>query len=196
MDVVTETLARRVRQEREARGWSLADFAARSGVSRAMISKIERAEASPTAELLNRLATALGLTLAAIFADPEADADPAATRLCRRAAQGEWRDPATGYLRRTVTPPGAPGAEIVEVEFPAHGRVVFDTVGGTWRDIGIAQQVWVLEGEMELTLGGATHRLAAGDCLAMTLSQPVTFANPAGRPARYAVVLAKPEARR
>nr|WP_029004653.1 helix-turn-helix domain-containing protein [Azorhizobium doebereinerae] len=192
MDVVTQTLARRVRQEREARGWSLAECAERSGVSRAMISKIERAEASPTAELLNRLATALGLTLAAIFADPEADADPAATRLARRAAQGEWRDPATGYLRRTVTPPGAPGAKIVEVEFPAHGRVVFDTVA----DIGIAQQVWMLEGEMELTLAGETHRLAAGDCLAMTLSQPVAFANPAGRPARYAVVLARPEARR
>ena len=39
-------LAARLRRERESRGWSLADLAARSGVSRAMVSKIERGEAS------------------------------------------------------------------------------------------------------------------------------------------------------
>ena len=55
----TEGLARRLRLEREARGWSLAELAARSGVSKAMISKIERDEVSPTAALLGRTSGAI-----------------------------------------------------------------------------------------------------------------------------------------
>jgi transcriptional regulator with XRE-family HTH domain len=52
---VTGPLAARLKTEREARGWSVAELAERSGVSRAMISKVERAEASPTAALLGKL---------------------------------------------------------------------------------------------------------------------------------------------
>ena len=54
----TKSLAKRVHIEREARGWSLADLAKRSGVSRAMISKVERGEASPTAALLGQIGRA------------------------------------------------------------------------------------------------------------------------------------------
>ena len=57
-------IARRLRLERDARGWSLADLAERSGVSKATISKIEREELSPTAVILVRLASAFDLTLA------------------------------------------------------------------------------------------------------------------------------------
>ena len=70
-------LAARLKQEREARGWALADLAQRSGVSRAMISRIERAEASPTALLLARLAAAFGMPLSVLLARVEADAHPA-----------------------------------------------------------------------------------------------------------------------
>ena len=56
-------LAQRLKAEREARNWSLAELAERSGVSKAMISKIERDEVSPTAALLGRLSGAFGLSL-------------------------------------------------------------------------------------------------------------------------------------
>ncbi|MEN3348873.1 MAG: hypothetical protein V7632_2508, partial [Bradyrhizobium sp.] len=46
-DNADASLGRRVRAEREGRGWSLAELAGRAGVSKAMLSKIERAEASP-----------------------------------------------------------------------------------------------------------------------------------------------------
>src|SRR6266478_9007342 len=65
---LTLAIARRLRAEREARGWTIADLAALSGVSKAMISKIERAEASPTAMLLGRLSGAFGLTLSRLLA--------------------------------------------------------------------------------------------------------------------------------
>jgi len=67
----TQSLAARIALEREARGWSLADLAERSGVSKAMISKIERAEASPTAALLGRLSGAFGLTMSTLLARAE-----------------------------------------------------------------------------------------------------------------------------
>src|SRR5271169_4558794 len=89
------TLASRLRAEREARGWSISDLATKSGVSRAMISKVERGEASPTAVLLGRLSGAFALTLTALFARAERDA-VGTGRLARQDAQAIWRDPGTG----------------------------------------------------------------------------------------------------
>jgi transcriptional regulator with XRE-family HTH domain len=61
VDDLSARLAQRLRLERDSRGWSLADLAERSGVSKATISKIERAEVSPTAVVLVRLASAFDL---------------------------------------------------------------------------------------------------------------------------------------
>ncbi|MBV9456432.1 MAG: helix-turn-helix transcriptional regulator, partial [Bradyrhizobium sp.] len=55
VDELGQRLAQRIRLERDSRGWSLAELAERSGVSKATISKIERAEVSPTAVVLVRL---------------------------------------------------------------------------------------------------------------------------------------------
>ena len=66
VDDLSARLAQRLRLERD-RGWSLADLAERSGVSKATISKIERAEVSPTAVVLVRLASAFDLTLAGLM---------------------------------------------------------------------------------------------------------------------------------
>ncbi len=67
VDDLSARLAQRLRLERDSRGWSLADLAERSGVSKATISKIERAEVSPTAVVLVRLASAFDLTLAGLM---------------------------------------------------------------------------------------------------------------------------------
>ena len=73
VDSLDARLGARIRIERENRGWSLTDLAQRSGVSRAMIHKVERGEASPTASLLGRLAGSFGLTLSMLLARTEAD---------------------------------------------------------------------------------------------------------------------------
>ena len=64
---VNDHIAARVRQLRAERGLSLDGLAERSGVSRSMISLIERAETSPTAVVLEKLAAALDTTLAGLF---------------------------------------------------------------------------------------------------------------------------------
>jgi transcriptional regulator with XRE-family HTH domain len=185
---LNQRIAERVRELRASRGLSLAILAGKSGVSRSMISLIERGESSPTAVVLEKLAAGLGVTLASLFDAPAAAVQAPSGPVARRDDQPEWQDPASGYRRRNVSPPGVPQPmQIVEVRFPPGGRVAFETGA---RDVRVHQQVWVLEGSIDITLGGERHRLREGDCLAMQLDRPTLFHNPTRKPARYAVVIA------
>jgi transcriptional regulator with XRE-family HTH domain len=182
---VNQRIAARVRSLRDAQQLSLEALAAKSGVSRSMISLIERGETSPTAVVLDRLATGLGVTLASLF-DPPADLRHTGP-VARREDQPEWRDPASGYVRRNVSPPSVPQPmRIVEVHFPPRARVAFEN---TPRGAPVHQQIWVLEGEMEVTVGGECYRLRAGDCLAMRVDRSTMFHNRTRSAVRYAVVI-------
>src|SRR3954469_2268426 len=92
----------RVGAQRAALGLSLEEVAARTGVSRAMVSRIERGEVHASAVVLDRLCAGLGITLSALFAREAEEALP----LLRRADQPVWRDPSSGYVRREVAPTG------------------------------------------------------------------------------------------
>ena len=177
-------IAQRVRDLRAARGLSLDALATQCGVSRSMISLIERGESSPTAVVLEKLAAGLGVSLASLFEAPAPAADP----VSRLADQLQWRDPHSGYLRRNVSPSGfASPIQIVEVEFPPGARVAYETSA---REPLIHQQVWVLDGVIEVTLGEESHRLETGDCFAMVLDRPMSYHNPSRRNTRYVVVIA------
>jgi transcriptional regulator with XRE-family HTH domain len=183
-ETVNDLIAQRVRDLRATSGLSLDALAAHCGISRSMISLIERGESSPTAVLLEKLASGLGVPLAALFDSPQPTASPVA----RAADQPSWRDPHSGYVRRNVSPSGVGSQiQIVEVTFPAKSRVSYATGP---REPVMHQQVWVIEGAIDITVGDARHVLAAGDCLAMVLDKPITFHNPHKAAARYAVVLA------
>lgn len=182
---LNQRIAERVRELRAARSLSLDALSNRSGVSRAMISLIERGETSATAVVLEKLAGGLNVTLASLFEAPSA-ADSPSGPVLRRSEQPEWQDPISGYRRRNVSPPGVTQPmQVVDVTFPPRGRVAFDTSA---RDVRIYQQIWILEGTMEITLGTKRYRLREGDCLAMELDGPTTFENPTRKTARYAVV--------
>ena len=189
---LNERIAERVRELRAGQGLSLDSLATKSGVSRSMISLIERGESSPTAVVLEKLAAGLGVMLASLF-DAPATPQPSGP-VARREDQPQWRDPASGYVRRNVSPPGVPQPmQIVEVQFPAGARVAFETGA---RDTRVHQQVWVLEGAIDVTVGAERHRLRKGDCLAMQLDRPTMFHNPTRKPTRYAVVIATDTAAR
>ena len=180
---LTSRIACRVRELRASRGLSLDDLAGRCGVSRSMISLIERGESSPTAVVLEKLSVGLNVSLASLFEAPRPGPEP----VSRRADQLEWRDPDSGYVRRNVSPSGTDSPlQIVEVSFPPGARVAYETGP---RQPRLFQQVWVLQGCIELTLGEHCHRLDAGDCLAMVLDRRLSYHNPTRKPARYAVVL-------
>ncbi len=180
---LNDRIALRIRALRTERGLSLAAMAARCDVSRSMISLIERGETSPTAVVLEKIATGLDVALASLFDVPPATDEP----VSRYADQPVWRDPQSGYLRRNVSPSGAGSPiRIVDVAFPAGAHVAYETGA---REPGIQQQVWVLAGAMVVQVGEQTHRLETGDCLAMRLDRPVSFHNDTPAAARYAVAI-------
>ncbi len=128
----------RVRDLRVEKGLTLDGLARLADVSRAMLSRIERGKSSATAQLLNKVCGGLGVTLSMLFADQR----PSGSPLSRRNDQPTWRDPATHYLRRNVSPAGTGSpVDIVEVEFPADSSVAFDNP----RMDGADQHVWILE---------------------------------------------------
>ncbi len=177
-------IAARLKALRAQCALTLDELARQSGVSRSMISLIERAESSPTASVLDKLSAALGVTLASMFAEEtRVDAQP----VVRRAEQPTWSDSETGYVRRNLSPPAFPSPiELVEVILPRGARVAYDS---GYRDPPIDQQVWVIEGAIEVTIGDHVHRLAAGDCLAMRVDRPIGFRNRGRTAARHIVAL-------
>lgn len=183
MDDPSDRIARRVRLERDSRGWSLADLAERSGVSKATISKIERAEVSPTAVILVRLAGAFDLTLAGLMLRAEGQAE----RLTRATEQQVWRDPKTGYLRKQVFSRPDHPLEIIAVELPAGQRVALPASSYA----RIRQAVWVQTGSLVIIEAGERHVLGVGDCLGFGSPSEVTFANETTAPCRYVVALAR-----
>jgi transcriptional regulator with XRE-family HTH domain len=170
VDDSSSKLARRVRLEREARGWSLADLAERSGVSKASISKIEREEVSPTAVILVRIAVAFDLTLAGLLVRAEGEGG----RVSR-------------YVRRQVQARPDHPVEIVTVELPAGRQVEFPASSYA----RVRQAVWVTAGELVVHEGGERHVLGAGDCLGFGPPGPVVIANQGRLPCSYVVVLAR-----
>ena len=181
---INSRIASRVRELRTQRGMTLDQLAAKCEVSRSMLSLVERGESSPTAVVLEKIATGLGVALAGLFDDAGAPASP----LSRRADRTTWRDPQSGYLRRNISPANYPApAQIVEVILPAGARVAYESGA---RDVGLHQQLWIQEGAIEVTVGNVTHRLTKDDCLAMQLDEPIAFRNRTRKAARYIVVLA------
>jgi transcriptional regulator with XRE-family HTH domain len=188
VDPLVGRIAARVRTERERRRWTLAQLADASGVSQAMISRIERGESSPTAVVLGKLSAAFQLSVASLLALAEGTEDDTdrSAGVRRRAEATEWRDPGTGYRRRQITGPGFP-AEIAEIVLPAGARVPYPAAAFAF----VRQVVWVLDGRLTFHDGDTVHDLEPGDTIQLGAPTDRVFANTTGTECRYAVVLTR-----
>jgi transcriptional regulator with XRE-family HTH domain len=188
-DDIDTRIANRVRALRTELHMTLETLAAKSGVSRSMISLVERGESSATAVVLEKIATGLNVSLATLFEDSSRPAKP----VSRRSDRTSWRDPQSGYVRRNISPTNFPSpVQIVEVDLPAGAKVAYES--GV-REVSIHQQIWIQEGNVDVTVGNVTHRLSEDDCLAMQLNEPTTFSNRSRKVARYIVVLSAQRSR-
>jgi len=183
-DSLDRRLADRIAFERRQRQWSAAELAERSGVSRAMVAKIEAGAVRPTASLLGRLTAAFSLPLSTLFERIEQDDR---TPLARSADQVVWRDPETGYRRRALSPGRADPLQLTEVRLPAGARVPYPAEAYAY----LHTQVWVLGGTLHFHEGTALHTLSKGDCLAIRDAVPCTFANNTGQECRYLVAVTR-----
>ncbi|CAL9347400.1 helix-turn-helix domain-containing protein [Streptomyces sp. enrichment culture] len=188
VDPLVGQIAARVRTERERRRWTLAQLADASGVSQAMISRIERGESSPTAVVLGKLSAAFQLSVASLLALAEGQQEgPESTAEVRRHDEAaEWRDPDTGYLRRQISGPRFP-AEIAEIRLPAGATVPYPAAAFAF----VRQVVWVLDGRLTFHDGDHVHELEAGDALELGEPAPRVFSNTTDHECRYVVVLAR-----
>ncbi|GJF31569.1 DNA-binding protein [Kitasatospora sp. NE20-6] len=178
-------LAARLAELRTGQGWSLDELALRADVSRSTLSRLERAEISPTAALLGRLCRAYGRTMSQLLAEVEEGLGGPV----RAGEQPVWTDPDSGFVRRSVSPPlaGMRG-ELVEGVLPPGARISYDGPSVA----GLEQHLWLLSGRLELTVQDTTHRLDAGDCLRFRLWGRSAFHCPGPEPARYALALILP----
>lgn len=179
-DDIERRIAEAVRREREALGWSLAELATRSGVSKAMLSKIELGQSSPTAGLLGRVCSGLGLTMSSLMARVE-QGDAAVVRHDEQAA---WTDPETGLVRRLLMGRRA-GSDVELAEITLPRRTVVDYPLAPAR--GPAQHLVMRSGRLLVTYGDEAFDLRSGDVLFTVVDRPTRFET-AAEPARYLLV--------
>lgn len=121
-----------------------------------------------------------GLGLSALTSEPVTAAE-----LRWMAQQPLWVDPATGYLRRLVSAPGADGeVEIVAVELPAGQTVTFAAT----QSLHSQDRIVLLEGRLHLRSADAVYELQPGDWARISTTRENAFGNPGAVPARYLVV--------
>lgn len=184
-DPVDVRLGARLAELRAERGWSLGELADRTGVSKSTLSRAERAETSPTASLLNRLCAAYGRTMSQLLSEVETEPP----LLVRAAEQPVWEDRASGFVRRSVSPPhsGLRG-ELVEGRLAPGSDIAYDRPPVP----GLEQHIWVLEGALDMTAQDVGHRLGAGDCLRLRVWGPTRFRCAGPEPVRYALAVVLP----
>lgn len=177
-------IAARLLALRQARGLSLSELAALCGVSKATVSKVERAQTSPSAAILGRLAAGLGIPLAQLLTD---DGAGLPQRLRRRDDQPVWRDPELGYRRRQVAErDAAQGPEMVEIELPRGTQVHYPR----WSGRPYRQRLWMVDGALRVAYGDEVFELAPGDCLDFGVDRALSFKALGGRSCRYLLVVA------
>lgn len=181
-DAIDRRIAQRLKALRIDRGWSLDELSGRSGVSRATLSRLENSAISPTTSMLGKLCAAFGLTLSRLMHMAEDGFTP----LIRLKDQTVWSDPEISFRRRAVSPPAQTLAgEVIEGEIGPGTRIDYDRSPKH----GLEHHLVLLEGQLEITVGGQSHELKAGDCLRYQLFGPSSFATPKKIPARYLIFM-------
>lgn len=178
---LTVRLAGRLSALRAARGWTLDQLAAASGVSRAALSRLENAEVSPSADVLSRLAVAHEMSLSRLFAMIEDGFSAHVTR----DEQAVWRDGETGLAKRFVSPAAAALAgEVMECKLTPNSEMVQDSPDV----VGQEHHLILLTGQMHVNLDGSGYDLGPGDALRYREHGQVRLITDRGQGAKFMLV--------
>ncbi|WP_454616144.1 helix-turn-helix domain-containing protein [Bradyrhizobium cenepequi] len=175
-------LAEEIRHFRKKNNFSLEQLAEASGVSRSMISKIERCETVPSTVILSKLAEALGVTFSQLMA-------PAVEREIVHipaARQPILRDEESGFLRRCISPvlPGR-GIDWVLNTLPPEA----ETGNFVAHRRGVEEYIFVLRGRMRVSIGDQRVNLSQGDSLYFQADADHSFLNLGKTPCEYFLVI-------
>ena len=175
LDIVA--LGRRVRDERRLRRLSLEDLAARTGVSRSMLSEVERGGKVPTVLVLDRIATGLDTSIARLLGQERL----ARVIVLRRGEQDSALDP-SGWERRILSPV-LPGVEfeLMRTTIPAG----VDAGEFAPHAPGSREYLAMERGTLRLTIDGEQYLLHAGDSIYYAGDCRHAFANPGRETCSY-----------
>ena len=155
-DAILSLLPTRLKDARRAKGLSLDAVAKLSGVSRSMVSQIERGESSPTIATLWNLTRALQVDFAGLL---ESGDQQDHIEVLRAVDVPKIENIGEGCRIRILSPPEeAGGHEVYDIRFDKGGALTSQP-----HTRGAVEQLTVLEGVIKLTSGSATDELSAGD---------------------------------
>jgi len=186
-DDLSRQFGDRVRELRKRGNLTLEELSRQSGVSRAMLSKVERGEKSPTIGVAKRICRALNTSLSYLTGGEE---DRRAIAIVRKDQRHVFRDRDTGFERHLLSPPIAGST----VELLLH-MLPAGTSTGIMPSYpsGTEKYVVVAEGELVVEIGGMDHGLMQGDSLFFEANVDHSFENRSKAPCSYYLVIARRE---
>ena len=182
--VLAAAIGDRVRQERQAHGWTLDQLADTAGVSRRMVINVEQGAANPSVGILLRISDALGVGLPALVQPPE----PKQLSVTRRGEGAAlWTSPAGG---RGVLVAGTEPPDVVELWDWTLGPG--DEHTSEEHTPATKELVHVHEGTVVVTVADQAVTLEAGDAMAFPGDLAHSYANPGTAPARFSLAVYEP----
>ena len=138
------------------RGLTLEDLSRTAGVSKSMLSQIEREKANPTIAVAWRLANALGVSMAELLSSEAPQRD--AIRLLEAHETPTLPGEHAGYVLRILGPMELAGKyEWYELSLSAGGALV-----STSHDPGAVEHLSVLQGSIEVEVEGLRKKVKVG----------------------------------
>jgi transcriptional regulator with XRE-family HTH domain len=182
--VVTELqLGTRIRSLRQARRLTLRDVAERAGVTESFLSQVERDVTSPSIATVHRIAGALGLSIAQLFAE-----DAETGRVVRREARRRIAYPGLGAVDEFLTSNMAGRLQVI--------MSTIDPGGGTgaepYTHDSDEEVVVVLSGVLDLWVADEHYVLREGDAITFPSRLPHWNANHGDAPATVLFCLTPP----
>lgn len=170
---------------RQAQALSLDGLSRRAGVSKSMLSQIERGQANPTVAVVWRLAHALQVPLATLLDQGAAvPAVPAITTVAGHETP-TLRGPDPGCELRILGPIDSAGQfEWYELALGPGAQLASQA-----HEPGTREHLSVLDGTLALEVGDARVRLGVGETARYAADQPHRIANPGDSPARAVLVV-------
>lgn len=184
-DELSRAFGARVRKLRDTAGMTLEQLSQQSGVSRAMLSKVERGEKSPTIGIASRIASSLRTSLTELTGG---GVSGGASVLMRRADRPIFRDPETGFERHIVSP--ATGGGRVELLYHYLPPGVSTGMLPAF-PTGTEKQIVVTVGNLIVEFKGTKEYLGPGDALFFQANVEHALINQTSDPCGYFVVISR-----
>jgi len=191
---IDDSVGRRLRREREARGITLRELARRLEISPSAVSQFETGKALPSVSTLWNMVNELGISLDELFSglgddtrQPEAGQGAAAragdsgpeSRHVQRAGSRVTIELESGVRWERLTPQSEPDADFIAVTYDVGGSSSRGDrfVRHEGREFGL-----VLSGRLEVTVGFDRYELGPGDSIAFDSNVPHCLRNVGDEP--------------